>query len=586
MANSLLDPAAREHHWISRTIKVVEKRLGRSTGWNGTIELESGHQLDAIRDGAMVVRDDTVLAALRAVANSAAPTTEQADLAAEAISVVAREAARAAAETAPGASQDDVELVAGVAEMWGHQMRAELVSDIGLTDAVPELASRHTTTFRHTYMAAGAARGLLDGLHGRAKQPAVEIAARILTAPADARWNAIADVALDLRVTGEARAAACAAAGAAGRARFTDLLTILGTGADDQRKLDEGLTLGDEVAEQLVGQTDTLTPNSDEYRWAVRVIRAVEQRSGLPLRWNGRIYPEPKPTTFGTVHADDTMTLSDANVLAPVRTAYAHPNALTEHEIAAALYSVQVIEHETAHASGPHPVDDPLDIALEEGLAEVWSYRNRSTIVQDIGMDQDVPATAAHAAATTICYVGYGNAAFGLVDDLARLTGRTSDDVTLRLLGTAPADRWAMIADLAIERQLPMLGAEEHALLKADLVAGLREDYEPVVRLQQDAEPSKARQDLQRIGDEAHRAGTSAVRGLAERIGEVAAASVVDGSLTQDLRQARSIAFDGNVRRGPAAGPSTPAAGTRAGTAATGRLSIARSHRADPPLRG
>jgi hypothetical protein len=349
------------------------------------------------------------------------------------------------------------------------------------------------------------------------------------------------------------------------------------------------MRLGDQIAEQLVRQTDALTPNSDEYQWAVRVIRAVEQRSGLPIRWNGRIYPEPDPAIFGTVHADDTMTLSDVNVLAPVRTAYAHPDSLTEDEITAALYSVQVIEHETAHASGPHPVDDPLDIALEEGLAEVWSYRNRSSTVQDIGMDQDVPATAAHAAATTICYAAYGDAAFGLVDDVATLTGRSADDITIRLLGAEPAQRWAMVADLAIERQLPRLGEEQRRVLKAELVTDLRRDYEQVVRLQEDAEPSKSEEAMREIADKAHGVGRLAVKNLAERIGVVASPAIAGGSLDQEIRQAQSVAFTGNVQPTPAKGRSAPKASTGPGTgpaAADRRPPVAPNHQAGPPQRG
>ncbi|MFC0627716.1 hypothetical protein [Kribbella deserti] len=52
------------------------------------------------------------------------------------------------------------------------------------------------------------------------------------------------------------------------------------------------------------------------------MIKSVEQRTGSPTRWNGRVFEELDPGVLGTAHPDGTMTISPGKVLDPVRQAY------------------------------------------------------------------------------------------------------------------------------------------------------------------------------------------------------------------------------------------------------------------------
>lgn len=565
MANPPLAEDSPEYRWISRTIRTVEKRLGGSAGWNGAVGQDlAWSDGDRMAGGTMIVRDDTVLDPLRRAVRPEA-TAEETAKAAAAISIVARETAAAIA--GPAASQDELALVLGTAETWSHRMRADLVDDIGLVEAVPSLAGHTPASYDLHYHATGAAVGLINGLSDRTKQPHLDIAHRILTASPD-RWKAIADIAVDLRVAGKQRETNCATLAGEGRARYSRVMDLLTGPAGPKQRIDAGFTLGSEVAEHLVSRMDGITPSAPGYLWAERVIRAVEQRTGLPTRWNGRIYPTTNPEEAGAVYPDDTMALSEDYVIAPVRKAYAQERPLTEAELIEAVDAVHYVGHESAHASGPHlaVIDnglDPVDRSLEEGLAEVWSFRNCSSIVQDIGMDADIPAIGPHAAPKVLSYVGYGNAAFGLVDDLAVLSDRPADEITLELLAAEPAERWGLIADLALDKQLPDLPDGRRRELRAELAAALRKDYEPVVALQAEARsPSRAMADIQ---SDSHDVGRRSIARLADRIGAVVSQGDPGAEVSPEIKQLRTIAFVSSTRVAPGTG--TPAPAERGGAA-------------------
>lgn len=571
MANQPLDPDSPEFRWISRTIRTVEKRLGRQAGWNGAIEQDlAWSDRDRMEAGTLVVRDDTVLDPLRRVMQPQGRSTEQLDAAARAISIVARETAIAIAEPSQAQEDQDMALLVGAAEMFSHEVRDDLVSDIGLPEAVPELANHTTDRYIFFFHATGAAQGLLRGLEERTKQSYADSASRILTTPAADRWQAIADIAVDLRVTGDQREAACIALATEGRTRFAAVMQVITAPTTPQQKVDDGIVLGDGIAEHLVQRMDAIPPTAPGYRWAARVIQAVEDRTGLATRWNGRIYPAIGPKLAGAVYPDHTMTLSETYVFAPIERAYTKQGPLTEAEAIEAVDATYFVVHEAGHASGPHPeiVDGdmrPVDRALEEGLTEVWTYRNRSSIIHDVGLDQAVPEVAPHAARDMLSYAGYGNAAFGMVDDLAVLSGRSADEVTLMLLAADPNERWGMIADLALDKQLPDLPAEQRSELRAGLVAGLQKDYQAVVDLQAEADdPTRS---LQEIQNDSHAAGRSAVAHLANRIGAVVTEKDPGVEVSPEIQQLRSVAFVGNVRAAPGT-PSRSNSGSADGAAA------------------
>ena len=127
-------------------------------------------------------------------------------------------------------------------------------------------------------------------------------------------------------------------------------------------------TRGREIAAGLPG-----------YAWVARIVGAVEQRTGMPTRWNGKIFEELDPAYAGSADRDDgSLTLGKDDVMTPAERAYTR-RELTAEAVQMAVDAAATVCHEARHLSSPlagtggaaaHPLADAPGVALDEGLVE------------------------------------------------------------------------------------------------------------------------------------------------------------------------------------------------------------------------
>jgi hypothetical protein len=136
---------------------------------------------------------------------------------------------------------------------------------------------------------------------------------------------------------------------------------------------------------------------SDDHELVARIVRAVERLSGRPSRWNGRLFEE----NLGSARAldDGGMAVSVPLVVAQLRLA-ASGRPLTEADRLMIKDAVLTVVHEAEHlthhlgdenAPGAVPVYSADALALEEGLTETWALRHVDAVIQETGLDQQVP---------------------------------------------------------------------------------------------------------------------------------------------------------------------------------------------------
>jgi hypothetical protein len=255
-----------------------------------------------------------------------------------------------------------------------------------------------------------------------------------------------------------------------------------------------------------------IPPGSPEYIWVSSIISAVEKRTGTTSRWNGRLYEEPDPRYLGTAHHDGSMTVSPKKVLEPVRDAYTG-RPMNANDYIRVRDAVLTVTHEAAHLSshlgdptapGAHPVGDPADRALEEGLAETWTHRNVDAVIYDIDMDRSVPGVIGPP--NVDAYKAYSAATNSLAQGLGTVAGVRPDEVRRQLHGADRAQRWNKVADLMIDRRLGGLMPPEHRdVVRQNLVQPLRTEFAKLPDVQQDAKLAEAAkaQAGRRIGQDA-----------------------------------------------------------------------------------
>jgi hypothetical protein len=351
-------------------------------------------------------------------------------------------------------------------------------------------------------LADGVGHGLLDELAARTGTDSTHLSMRVRSSEfADSAperlWDTVADSAIDLRLShGAERDAACTRLGnelAAHCAAVSGALTS--SRLDANSRFEKGVQLGREATRLLLERMDRITPTSPGYLWAAAIVDAVSQRSGLPSRWNRRLYHEADPDTGGTVHPDGTLSLSEPLVFTAIRNA--HTRRPVDRDTALkAVHAVHYVVHEAAHTLGPHPEAgddeiDPIDRALHEALAEDYGYRNRGGIIRAINLDRDIPEIAPVAHDGFLSYGPYGNAGVALVGQLASVTGRSPETVSHLLLAAEPTRRWGVLADLAGPRQ---------QLSRAERVSLLRAEFAPVVELQARGATDATNWQARRIG--------------------------------------------------------------------------------------
>ncbi|HEU4948135.1 MAG TPA: hypothetical protein VFT31_13365 [Kribbella sp.] len=268
-----------------------------------------------------------------------------------------------------------------------------------------------------------------------------------------------------------------------------------------------------------------LDPRSPEHQWVAGIIRTVERRTGVPSRWNGRLFEELDAGSFGAALADGGMTVNPVTVMDTVRRAYTG-RQLSADEHLQLRNSVLTITHEAVHltvrmgdatAPGAHPTHDEAGRALEEGLAESWTHEHVNSVIFEIGMHRVTPGVIgipSHDA-----YPAYSGAANGLLDDLAAATGVSRPEMVRRVLSSDRADRWNAVADQLINHRLGGLMPEQHrAEIRDRLTEPLRARFTtlPQVQQRQDLDPTAKLQYGWQVG-------RHAVAGMTARVDQMQA---------------------------------------------------------------
>lgn len=211
-----------------------------------------------------------------------------------------------------------------------------------------------------------------------------------------------------------------------------------------------------------------ILPGTREYQWVAYVVEAVERRTGRPSSWNRRLY-EDRTGVLAAAVPSGPMSVSRAEILAPVMRAYDAPETLSLDGRQRAGLGVWVIVHETDHhqaelgdAAAPDAIQElsPEDEALSEGLADLKAARLTGPIMQDIQMDQAIPGSLG--AFSGSLYPGYRAGADGVLTGLHRTTGLPREDVLSAIEQTPRLQRYNTMADLVIATRLAGLMPPAH----------------------------------------------------------------------------------------------------------------------------
>jgi hypothetical protein len=227
-----------------------------------------------------------------------------------------------------------------------------------------------------------------------------------------------------------------------------------------------------------------------EYAWVASIVEAAERRSGVPSRWNRRLYEEPHTMLLATARGDGAMTVSRPNITDPVLRAYDAQRPLTDLEKVLARRGAIIVAHEAEHhmaelgdeaAPDAIPFPSPEEVALAEGLADTRAFRNADALIQDIGMDHAVPGVLDVQVAAT--YPGYNAGVNGVIHGLHKLTGLPPDEVRVAIERTPRLQRYNKMADLLIDSRLDGLMPPEHrSEVRAKLAGPLRYELGALTR--------------------------------------------------------------------------------------------------------
>ena len=328
------------------------------------------------------------------------------------------------------------------------------------------------------------------------------------------------------------------------------------------------------------------------YAWVARIVGAVQERTGAPTRWNGRLYEEADERYAGAAEADGSLTISARDVMAPAEYAYTNRELADEH-VRNAVDAAATVCHEARHLSSPlpdisrpdaHPTRDAPGIALDEGLVERWTHANFGAVLRAIDMNRVVPGSAQHM--PTDAYPAYTSATHRLITDLAASTGRPPRELEQQLLECDAAQRWNLIADLAIDEHLSgLMPDSDREVVRARFANALRADFGHAQQVHlSDADDEAKRRQGTEIGARTVGSLTRDLEELADQYRE----SRQSRAIGVEARGAAPAADTSHLHRAFAGQP--PAAGAAVAPAqapgtASRRASTARSSGRDGPHR-
>ena len=225
-----------------------------------------------------------------------------------------------------------------------------------------------------------------------------------------------------------------------------------------------------------------ILPDTWEYQFVARVVEAVENRTGVPTRWSGRLFEEPDKFYAATARDDGDMTVNIAKTLDPVRLAYTTDGPLTADQADAARVGAYILIHEAKHFAnqvgdqtvpGATRLPSASELAMEEAFADTWTYRNDVVVLEDLGLREVAPEVLA--ADSIQVYDGYNAGNDRMLQGLAKITGLEPDQVRAEIEHTERTQRFNKIGDLLIDHRLDGLVPDAHrGQIQDKLTGGLK----------------------------------------------------------------------------------------------------------------
>jgi hypothetical protein len=247
----------------------------------------------------------------------------------------------------------------------------------------------------------------------------------------------------------------------------------------------------------------------DRAYWLVRdLIEAVERKIRIPSGWNGQVYESSGPGVLGRagrrfndevnpLHDWDTVTANTdhsitvrSDLLKHVLRAKrgtrdvddnhrAHQSMLRIVQVAALLSRDDIVANPPP---GPGHRQDAASDVLADGLTQIWALDNTNTIINDIDLNTRSPRVTA---TRTIDVMPHASAAARrFVRDLSDAAGRPPDVTHRELLSASAQQRWNVIADWMIDRNLTgLIDDRQRAVLRRELAGIAHDQYARVAKI-------------------------------------------------------------------------------------------------------
>jgi hypothetical protein len=239
-----------------------------------------------------------------------------------------------------------------------------------------------------------------------------------------------------------------------------------------------------------------ILPSTREYQWVASIVAAVERRTGIASSWNRRLYEEHSGPG-ATAEFNGPMTISRELVLEPVMRAYDASGSLDLETTGWARIAAMTVVHETDHHQhevGDENAPDAVHYhsmeaeALTEGLADSNRDRIADLVIQDIGMDKEVPRILdVHA---VMPYAGYQAGVEGVLHGLHTISGRPQREVWTAVDRTPLVQRYNAMADVVIDSRLNGLMPPEHrSQIRLRLSRPLKEEMAALTAYNAEMEP-------------------------------------------------------------------------------------------------
>lgn len=237
----------------------------------------------------------------------------------------------------------------------------------------------------------------------------------------------------------------------------------------------------------------SVAPRTAQDLLARHAQAAVELSGADQTAWNGRI-AELGDGMLGLANWDGTLHLGREHVLDPLEEMYSRagtaqaPATLVRYREALAT-----LLHEQSHFLGPAGATQEAarqafcefgSRALEEGVAEAWSYDRLDDYVTRLGLEKVAPGIAKVRGEAS--YPAFVPAVRLLAEDVGRRTGRPPAEVLQALNQRTAEGQWDVIVDLAYRSsRLPeVVPPERESAVRLRLETTLRASFEDLETLE------------------------------------------------------------------------------------------------------